>query len=40
MVNLGVKKMSERRDWGFDEEQRAVLVTATAELPELAELVQ
>jgi hypothetical protein len=33
-------KMSEHRLWGFDEEERAVLLSATTELPDLAELVK
>lgn len=32
--------MSDHRLWGFDEEQRAMLLSATTELPELAGLVQ
>lgn len=34
-----LKKMSEERLWGFDDEQRAVLLAATTELAELMELV-
>lgn len=33
------KKMSEHRLWGFDEEQREVLLSASYDLPELAALV-
>jgi hypothetical protein len=33
------KKMSEHRLWGFDEEQREVLLAASYDLPELAGLV-
>lgn len=36
--HVKLKKMSEPRLWGFDDEQRAVLVSATTELAELAEL--
>ena len=36
----GVKKMSERRLWGFGKEERKVLLEATAMLPELDELVR
>ena len=35
-----LKKMSEERLWGFDDEQRAVLLAATTELAELREIVE
>ena len=35
----GVLKLSDRRLWGFDDEERKVLLNATTGIPELAEVV-